>query len=50
MTKPCLTCSDGGVTEEEEVVVGGRRIRAARYVHQDIDVKTLGEKYAEKKA
>lgn len=40
-TKPCRTCSDGGLTEEEEVVVDGRRIRAARYVHQAVDVKTM---------
>lgn len=40
-TKPCRTCSDGGITEEEEVMVEGRRIRAAHYVHQGIDVKKL---------
>jgi len=49
-TKPCQTCSDGGITEEEEVIVNGRRIRAARYVHQDIDVTMLNENYPEKKS
>ena len=41
MTNPCRTCSDGGLTEEEEVVVGDRRIKAAHYVHQSIDVKNM---------
>ena len=40
-TLPCRTCSDGGITETEEVVVNGRTIKAARYVHQGIDVKGL---------
>jgi len=37
-TKPCRTCSDGGKIEEEEIVVGGRTINAARYVTQSVDV------------
>ena len=41
MTKPCLTCSDGGVTEEEGVSVGSRTIKAVRYTYQNIDVKEL---------
>ncbi len=40
-TKPCRTCSDGGITEEEEVVVGNRKIKAVHYIHQGIDVKNL---------
>lgn len=40
-TKPCRTCSDGGITEEEEVIVGNRKIKAVHYVHQGIDVKTM---------
>lgn len=40
-TKPCMTCSDGGIIEEEEVMVGNRKIKAAHYVHQGIDVKQL---------
>ena len=40
-TKPCRTCSDGSITEKEEVVVGDRKIRAVHYVHQGIDVKTM---------
>ena len=38
-TKPCRTCSDGGITEEEEITVGDRKITAVHYVHQGIDVK-----------
>lgn len=41
VTKPCRTCSDGGITEEEEVMVGGRKIKAAHYVHQRIDIRKL---------
>jgi radical SAM protein with 4Fe4S-binding SPASM domain len=40
-TKPCQTCSDGGVTEEEEIVIGDRKIKAIRYVYQDVEVKHL---------
>lgn len=40
-TKPCGTCSDGGVTEEEEIIIGDRKIKAAHYVHQGIDVKKM---------
>lgn len=38
-TKPCRTCADGGFTEEEELVVNGRRIKAAHYVNKGVDVK-----------
>jgi radical SAM protein with 4Fe4S-binding SPASM domain len=41
VTKPCRTCSDGGVTEEEEVVLGDRVVKAVHYVHQGITVKDL---------
>lgn len=41
VTKPCRTCSDGGITEEEEVIVGDRKIKAVHYVHQGINVKNL---------
>lgn len=37
-TKPCRTCSDGGITEEEEIIVDGRRIRMIHYTDQGIDV------------
>jgi len=43
-TMPCRICSEGGTTEEEEIVVGKRRLRVARYVHQGINVKDLVEK------
>lgn len=48
VTKPCKTCSDGGITEEEEVIVGDRKIKAVHYVHQGIDVKDLAEQTNEK--
>lgn len=40
-TKPCRTCSDGGVLESDVIVVGNRKIRTGHYVHQGIDVKNL---------
>jgi len=40
-TQPCRTCSDGGITEEETVVVGGRKIKVLHYVDQSIDVRNL---------
>ncbi len=40
-TKPCRTCSDGGVIEEETVMVGDRAVKAAHYVHQNIDVRRI---------
>jgi radical SAM protein with 4Fe4S-binding SPASM domain len=40
-TKPCRTCSDGGLTEEEEIFLGDRVVKAARYIHQGIDVKEM---------
>ena len=40
-TKPCRTCSDGGVLEEEIITMGGRRIKVAHYAHQGIDVRRL---------
>lgn len=42
--KPCRSCSDGGITAEEEISVEGRKIKAVRYVHQSVDVKTLESK------
>lgn len=44
MAKPCQTCSDGGIVEKEEVMVGDRKIRAVHYVHQGIDVRRLSAK------
>jgi radical SAM protein with 4Fe4S-binding SPASM domain len=41
-TGPCRTCSDGGVTEEEEIVLGDRVVKGVHYVHQRIDVKEIG--------
>jgi hypothetical protein len=41
-TKPCRTCSDGGVIEKEVLRVGKRRMTTAHYVHQGIDVKDIG--------
>lgn len=40
-TKPCRTCSDGGIIDEEEIIVGGRKVRAGRYRDQSINVKGL---------
>ena len=40
-TKPCRTCSDGGVTDEKEIMIGDRKIKAVHYVHQGIDVKGI---------
>jgi len=40
-TKPCRTCSDGGVTEDEEVRVGNRKIAALHYKDQGIDVNRM---------
>lgn len=40
-TKPCRTCSDGGITGDIEVKVAGRTIQAVQYIHQGIDVKEL---------
>lgn len=41
LTKPCRTCSDGGIIEREEIILGDRVVEAARYVHQGIDVKEM---------
>lgn len=41
LTKPCRTCSDDGFIEEEEIILGDRVLKAARYTHQDIDVKKM---------
>ena len=41
VTKPCKTCSDGGVIEEDEVVLKDRKIKIARYTHQSIDVTEI---------
>ncbi|MCK9376427.1 MAG: SPASM domain-containing protein [Syntrophobacterales bacterium] len=41
VTKPCRTCSDGGLTEEEEIILGDRVVKVARYIHQGIDVKEM---------
>ena len=43
-TKPCRTCSDGGITEEEEVIVGNRKIKASHYVTQGVDVTKMEAK------
>jgi radical SAM protein with 4Fe4S-binding SPASM domain len=40
-TKPCRTCSDDGVIEEEEIILGDRVVKAAHYTHQGIDVKEM---------
>lgn len=42
-TKPCQTCSDGGIIEKDEIAVGNRKIKAAHYVHQGVDVKNLSD-------
>lgn len=40
-TKPCQTCSDGGFTEKELVMVGSRKVKASHYVDQGINVRSL---------
>ena len=40
-TKPCRTCSDGGILEEEEILVGNRKVKAAHYKDQGVDVQDL---------
>jgi len=40
-TKPCRICSEGGIIEEEEIMLGKRRLKLARYVDQSINVKDL---------
>ncbi len=40
-TMPCRTCSDGGILEEEEITVGDRKVKAARYIHQAVNVREM---------
>lgn len=40
-TKPCRTCSDGGVTEDEEVHLGDRKIKAVHYRDQSVNVNDM---------
>lgn len=40
-TKPCRTCSDGGITEDEEIIIDGRKIKAVHYTDQQVDVKKM---------
>lgn len=42
-TEPCRTCSDGGIIEEEEVIIEGRKVMAGRYVEQCVDVRRMGD-------
>jgi radical SAM protein with 4Fe4S-binding SPASM domain len=40
-TKPCRTCSDGGIFESEEIIIGGRKVMAGHYRDQAVDVKFM---------